>query len=138
MAPPYLEVRADYDERTIVVYQAYRPEIGLHAADLGAFGAGFSFSRMTWIKPNFLWMMFRSGWGTKVAQEVTLAIRMRRAGFDALLREAVQSSFDERSGGTEADWHCALKASTVRLQWDPDHDPSGAPIQRRAIQLGSP
>jgi hypothetical protein len=22
------------------------------------------------------------------------------------------------------------------LQWDPDHDPSGAPVARRAIQLG--
>jgi len=26
--------------------------------------------------------------------------------------------------------------SQVRLQWDPDHDPSGAPLERRAIQLG--
>ena len=24
----------------------------------------------------------------------------------------------------------------MRLQWDPDHDPSGAPQERRAIQLG--
>ena len=24
----------------------------------------------------------------------------------------------------------------MRLQWDPDHDPSGAPLERRAIQLG--
>ncbi len=26
--------------------------------------------------------------------------------------------------------------SNVRLQWDPDHDPAGAPLERRAIQLG--
>ncbi|WP_437287527.1 DUF4291 family protein [Sorangium sp. So ce406] len=26
--------------------------------------------------------------------------------------------------------------SDVRLQWDPDHDPSSAPVARRAIQLG--
>ena len=26
--------------------------------------------------------------------------------------------------------------SDVRLQWDPDHDPDGAPQDRRAIQLG--
>jgi hypothetical protein len=129
-------ILAQFDDESIVVYQAYRPEIGLHAAEHGAFGAGFSFSRMTWIKPNFLWMMFRSGWGTKVGQEVTLAIRIKRAGFDALLREAVPSGFDARRGGSEADWRGAVKASTVRLQWDPDHDSSGAPIQRRAIQLG--
>jgi hypothetical protein len=24
----------------------------------------------------------------------------------------------------------------VRLQWDPDHDPAGKPVERRAIQLG--
>ena len=24
----------------------------------------------------------------------------------------------------------------MRLQWDPDHGPSGAPLERRAIQLG--
>jgi Domain of unknown function (DUF4291) len=26
--------------------------------------------------------------------------------------------------------------SAVRLQWDPDHHPSGAKLERRAIQLG--
>lgn len=61
---------------------------------------------------------------------------MKRAGFDTLLREAVPSSFHPRGGRTEAEWARAIKESTVRLQWDPDHDPSGAPVERRAIQLG--
>ena len=26
--------------------------------------------------------------------------------------------------------------SSVRLQWDPDHDPAGKPLPRKAIQLG--
>ncbi|HEY2408009.1 MAG TPA: DUF4291 domain-containing protein [Polyangiaceae bacterium] len=129
-------ILAQFDDESVVVYQVYRPEIGLYAAEHGTFGAGFSFSRMTWIKPNFLWMMFRSGWGTKEGQEVTLAIRLRRAGFDALLCGAVASSHHEHDGRNETEWRHDLKASTVRLQWDPDHDPSGAPVQRRAIQLG--
>lgn len=29
-----------------------------------------------------------------------------------------------------------MASSDVRLQWDPDHDPTGAPVERRAIQLG--
>jgi hypothetical protein len=29
-----------------------------------------------------------------------------------------------------------VKLSDVRLQWDPDHDPHGHPLKRRAIQLG--
>ena len=58
-------ILAQYDDETIVVYQAYRPSIGSFAAEHGYFGGEFSYSRMSWIKPNFLWMMFRSGWGTK-------------------------------------------------------------------------
>jgi hypothetical protein len=29
-----------------------------------------------------------------------------------------------------------VAGSRVRLQWDPDHDPAGNPLPRRAIQLG--
>jgi len=29
-----------------------------------------------------------------------------------------------------------MSQSQIRLQWDPDHDPSGHAIQRRVIQLG--
>ncbi len=28
--------------------------------------------------------------------------------------------------------------SSVRLQWDPDHDPCGNKLERRAIQIGLP
>jgi hypothetical protein len=38
----------------VVVYQAYRPEIGHFAAQHGYFGGSFSLDRMSWIKPNFL------------------------------------------------------------------------------------
>lgn len=129
-------VLAQFDEETIVVYQAYRPEIGAFAARHGRFGAGFSFSRMSWVKPNFLWMMFRSGWGTKENQEVTLAIRLRREGFDSMLAAAVPSSFAPESFASEESWKKAVATSDVRLQWDPDHDPSGTRVERRAIQLG--
>ena len=85
-------ILAQFDDETVIVYQAYRPAIGRFAAENGAFGGDFSFSRMSWIKPNFLWMMYRSGWGTKEIQEVTLALRVRRTFFDTLLAEAVPSS----------------------------------------------
>jgi hypothetical protein len=29
-----------------------------------------------------------------------------------------------------------VATSDVRLQWDPDHDPSGRALERRAVQLG--
>jgi Domain of unknown function (DUF4291) len=129
-------VLAQFDDETVLVYQAYHPDIGRYAAEHGRFGGPFSYSRMSWIKPNFLWMMYRSGWGTKVGQETTLSVRLRRSAFDSILEQAVPSSFDPTSYSTEAEWRDAVAASDVRLQWDPDHDPSGANVERRAIQLG--
>ncbi|MDC0936911.1 DUF4291 domain-containing protein [Pirellulales bacterium] len=122
---------------SVIVYQAYRPTIGRFAAKHGHFrGGGFGMRRMTWIKPNFLWMMYRSGWGTKEGQEVTLAIRLARSAFDQILATAVHSNFDSRVYSSRDEWKEAVATSNVRLQWDPDHDPSGAALDRRAIQLG--
>jgi hypothetical protein len=129
-------VLAQYDAERVVVYQAYRPEIGRFAAEHGWFGGAFSLSRMSWIKPNFLWMMYRSGWGTKEGQEIVLAISLRRAAFDAILAAAVPSSYDPTRFATRGEWQEAVASSDVRRQWDPDHDPSGAPLTRRAVQLG--
>jgi hypothetical protein len=129
-------ILAQFDDSSVVVYQAYRPAIGLYAAAHGRFGASFSLGRMSWIKPNFLWMMYRSGWGSKVDQQVTLAVRLRRSGFDEILRLAVHSSFAASIYQSESEWNRALARSPVRIQWDPDHHPSGAPLGRRAVQLG--
>lgn len=119
-----------------MVYQAYRSEIGLFAARHGFFGGAFSLGRMSWIKSNFLWMMYRSGWGSKEGQEVVLAVRLRREAFDRILTLATHSAYVPGLYASEVEWKRALAASEVRLQWDPDHDPSGAKQERRAIQLG--
>ena len=129
-------ILAQYDDDSIVVYQAYRPEIGEFAAKHGYFGGAFSLSRMSWIKPNFLWMMYRSGWAGKEGQEVVLAVRLQRAAFDKILADAVHSSHVPDVYGSRESWKSELTQSDVRLQWDPDHGPSGAKQDRRAIQLG--
>jgi hypothetical protein len=129
-------ILAHFDAETIIVYQAYRPAIARYAVEHGHFGGDFSYSRMSWVKPNFLWMMFRSGWGTKPDQEATLGLRLRREFFDSLLAQAVKSSWDPERFATREEWEQAVSRSAVRLQWDPDHDPSGAKVERRAIQLG--
>lgn len=130
-------ILAHHDDETIVVYQAYRPSIGRWVVEHGKLGGpDFSFSRMSWIKTNFLWMMYRSGWGTKEGQEVVLGLRIRRSFFDSLLTAAVASTFRASGYATSEDWQAALRTSHVRLQWDPDHNPSGQPVERRAIQLG--
>lgn len=129
-------ILAHFDRDSIYVYQAYRPSIACFAIEHQRFGGQFSFSRMSWVKPNFLWMMYRSGWATKEGQEYILAVRLRRCFFDELLQLAVASSFGAGQLSSGAEWRSALAASEVRLQWDPDHDPLGRRVERRAVQLG--
>ena len=129
-------IYAIYDDKTIRVYQAYNNEIADEALKLGKFGSKFSLTRMTWIKPSFLWMMYRSGWASKQGQERILAIDLKRGGFDDIVRNAVLSSFREVSDLSKEEWKEKLENSEVRCQWDPDRDIYGNPIGRRAIQLG--
>jgi hypothetical protein len=60
----------------------------------------------------------------------------RRQFFDRILAQAVASSFGQSDHATCDAWQVAVARSEVRLQWDPDHDPHGKPLARRAIQLG--
>ena len=73
-------------------------------------------------------MMYRCGWCSKEGQERVLAVRITREGFDTILSKALTGQQEKHMGAKEK--------TSVRLQWDPDHDPIGAPQQRRAIQLG--
>jgi len=91
---------------------------------------------MSWIKPNFLWMMYRCGWCTKEGQERVLAIRLPKPFFDWLLSETVWSTYDPDRFQTRDEWQDAVRRSCVRLQWDPDHDPIGGKLERKAVQLG--
>ena len=59
------KIYAKYDDKTIRIYQAYNNKIADEAIKLGTFGEHFSLTRMTWIKPSFLWMMYRCGWTEK-------------------------------------------------------------------------
>ncbi|MCH2235600.1 MAG: DUF4291 domain-containing protein [Crocinitomicaceae bacterium] len=129
-------IMAQYDDEKIIVYQSYRPEIGNFAVENQFFGGAFSLDRMTWIKPNFLWMMYRNGWGTKQGQEVVLAIHLKLDAFERYLKEAIHSSYKSDLYASHEDWKQKLTTSSVRLQWDPDHDPYGAKLKRRAIQIG--
>lgn len=124
-------ILAQFDAQSVVVYQAYRPAIGHYAAKHGRFGGPeFGYGRMSWIKPNFLWMMYRCGWATKENQEVVLAVRIRREGFDEILRQAVPSTYVAALYENGSAWQENLRTSNVRLQWDPDHDPHGQKLSR--------
>ena len=100
---------AQFDDEKVIVYQSYRPEIGKFAFQNQCFGGAFSVHRMTWIKPNFLWMMYRNGWGTKVGQEIVLAIHLKREAFERYLNQAVYSSFQDDIYESKEDWQVAVK-----------------------------
>jgi hypothetical protein len=121
----------------IVLYQAYNKQIAEYATinqKLG--GSHFSYSRMSWIKPNFLWMMYRCGWAEKENQENVIAIWIKKADFETILDNAAYSSYQESIYPSKENWKIELEQKEVRLQWDPDHDPFGNKQERRAIQLG--
>jgi hypothetical protein len=130
------KIFAQFNENTIRVYQAYNPTIADEALKLGHFGSYFKMDRMTWIKPSFLWMMYRSGWATKEGQEKILAIDIKRTGFDFILDNVVLSTFSAETYGQYENWKTELKNSEARCQWDPDRDIYGNPLSNRAIQLG--
>lgn len=129
-------ILAQHDDATVIVYQAYNSAIGQFAVAQQRLGGEFDYGRMSWIKTNFLWMMHRSGWGTKDNQQVILALRLRREFFETLLAQAVSTTWEREQFVTQEAWANAARQSPVRVQWDPDYDPWGHPLQRRAIQIG--
>jgi len=121
----------------MVVYQAYKSSIADFAVKYQKLGGDdFSYSRMSWIKPNFLWMMYRCGWAEKENQERVLAIWIKKEVFEEILRNSTFTSFQPDYFSSENEWRSDLENKKVRLQWDPDHNYKGDKIERRAIQLG--
>jgi hypothetical protein len=133
---PDRQVRAVYTEDTVTVYQAYNPALGSYAATNGRFPDTYNRGRMTWIKPSFLWMMYRCGWGTKHNQEVVLAIEISRAGFEWALSHAALSHYDADVHTSRQDWTASLRRYPVRVQWDPERSLRLGPLRHRSLQVG--
>lgn len=130
-------ILAQQKAEQILVYQAFNHKIADFAVKNQYFGGNhYRYSRMSWIKPNFLWMMFRCGWASKPNQERVLGIWMNKTDFETILSEAAYSSYKSEIYGSQEKWKEDLAQKTVRLQWDPDHDIYGQKQERRAIQLG--
>ena len=129
-------IRAAYAAETVTVYQAYAPQIADAAVRAGAFVSPFSRGRMTWIKPSFGWMMYRSGWAGKPGQERVLAIEITRVGFEWALAHACLSHYEPGTHDSRQAWAAMRDASPVRVQRDPDRSLAGKRLERRAIQVG--
>jgi len=134
--PPLRQVRALYSDDEVTVYQAYRPEIASAAVSAGRFVPPFKLDRMTWIKPSFLWMMYRSAWATRPGQERVLAVRLPREAFDGALAAACLSSYDRTVYDSHDAWRARLRGTSVRVQWDPEKTVTLDPLPWRSIQIG--
>ena len=130
------QVYAAFDGDGVYVYQAFKPSIVQAALRHGTFADGFNLERMTWIKPSFGWMLYRSGYATKHRQEGILKIKLRHEGFRTILGRAVPTTYDPVLYPSPEEWGSALRRSEVRCQWDPDRDLHLVRMDRRTIQLG--
>jgi hypothetical protein len=134
--PATYEIRADFDGSTIVVYQAYPKEIAEPAVAQQRFVPPFSFGRMTWIKPSFLWLMERSNWGQKRGQEHVLAVRITRSGWEEALSLGVLTHPEPRLYPNADEWRREFEAAPVHIQWDPERSLRGTTLEHRSIQVG--
>ncbi|MBS2033388.1 DUF4291 domain-containing protein [bacterium] len=130
------QIRARYCDQSLVVYQAYPREIGAAALQAGRFVPPFSLQRMTWVKPSFLWMMQRSGWGQKAGQEWVLAVHIDRQVFEQALAQAVLTSPESEVYSDRGQWEELRQKAPVLVQWDPEYNLRGDKLPYRSLQVG--
>lgn len=132
----YQEIRAEFDKKTITVYQAYNEEIALPAIKNNKFENPFSFNRMTWIKPSYLWLMERSNWGEKSNQDYILGIKMKRECWEKALSLGVLTHPDKDIYANGFEWEKQFSEAKVHIQWDPERTLRGEKLEERTIQVG--
>jgi len=134
---PKKQIRAVYNQDTIRVYQAYSDDIANSALKNNKFiSPPFKMERMTWIKPSFLWMMYRAGWGKKDNnQKRILAIDISREGFEWALEHSLLSNHASKYQDKE-EWNRLKESTPVRIQWDPERNLLLEPLEYRTIQIG--
>ncbi|EGC34877.1 hypothetical protein DICPUDRAFT_34288 [Dictyostelium purpureum] len=128
-------INAVYDDETVRVYQAYKATIADDAIKNQRFteASGWKQDRMTWIKPSFCWMLYRSGYATKHNQERILAIDIKRSAFEWILENHIDSTETAKSS-------IPSEKKKIVVQWDPERNFKIGKIDGcgdvRSIQIG--
>lgn len=136
MTPPPREIRALQSPGVVRVYQAFSHEIVDAALRSGKLVEPFKRGRMTWIKPSFLWMMYRSSWAQAKDQERILGVDLRIDGLVWAIENACLSTYRPEVHGTPERWRALIKTCPVRVQWDPERSLRLGELEWRAIQIG--
>ncbi len=130
------EIWAQYSSKTVTIYQAYSSQIADAALKAQRLVAPFSYLRMTWIKPSYLWLMARSQWAQKRGQERILAMEILRSKWEYALGEGVLTHPEPRIHGSGTTWQQLFEKSLVHVQWDPERNLRGTKLTHRSIQVG--
>jgi hypothetical protein len=133
---PYRQVRAQYDDETITVYQAYSDDIGKEAVEKQRLDASplFKCSRTTWVKPSWAWMMYRAGYSYKDNRQARiLALKMKHEDFQNLLKRGKLTTH-----GPGGQSNSKSDEAVVNIQWDPERAPNMDKLPYRSIQIGIP
>ena len=122
--------KGEWDAEGVWLYQAFNDAIADWAVDhqqLG--GPQFNPLRMTWVKPSFAWVLYRSGYARKHNQTRILGLKVPHAQLAELLSRCAC----KHGGG----------GSKGRVQWDPARDLMTSEgreprrmLRERAIQIG--
>mmetsp|Transcript_28345 Transcript_28345/g.83405 ORF Transcript_28345/g.83405 Transcript_28345/m.83405 type:complete len:293 (-) Transcript_28345:217-1095(-) len=143
--------RGEWDAEGVYVYQAYRPEIADWALEHQSFGGPtWKPTRMTWIKPSFGWMLYRSGYGGKSGQAKVLKIKLSHETMLRLLSDCKCVDSNRETQGRKGNGATPHEGGgNGRVQWDPERDlfspeqggrkKNREPrrmLRRRAIQIG--
>lgn len=129
-------VRATFDERTVLVWQAHSPEVARAAVAHGGFGPRICWTeRSTRFRLSLPALLARNGWGTRAGRECILGLRLLREGFDALLRQAVHEAIEPEIYPSRNAWHLARRYANVCVAWHRDVDPVGSELEWETLRV---
>lgn len=130
------EIRALYDTKNIALYAAFSSSIANVALKTQQLLPPFSYDRMTWVKPSYLWMMYRSDWTQKDNMQRILRIWIKRTDWEKALKEAVLTTPEAHVYNDAKKWRKQLDKARIRVQWDPERDIQNKHLAFKSIQVG--
>ncbi|WP_299459132.1 DUF4291 domain-containing protein [uncultured Microscilla sp.] len=130
------EIRALYTPEHIALYAAFSSSIANVALKSQQLLPPFSYDRMTWVKPSYLWMMYRSDWAQKDNMQRILRIWIKRTDWELALKEAILTTPEAHVYNDAKKWRKQLDKARVRVQWDPERDIQNKHLSFKSIQVG--
>lgn len=130
------QVRAQFTDATVRVYQVVPRDFGDAALDAGTFVPPFPMGQMMWLKPSFLSQVFRWQLASRTAPHMLLAIDVKRAAFEWMLATSCAATHEPDLFPFRDAWARRMAQTSVRLQWDQDKTVLAKPLPCRSVSLG--